>query len=54
MRRARHVAADIGREAALLEKPLEGSESIVFTGGGESFAASKRWLGRTEFLISND
>jgi hypothetical protein len=35
------IAADVSGQATLLEKSLKGGESIVFAGGGESFAAQQ-------------
>src|SRR3984893_8755480 len=35
------VAADVGRQAALLKKPFKHGKSIVFFGGGERFAGEQ-------------
>src|SRR5207245_2242953 len=34
-------AADVRRQAALLEKPLKRGKDVVFAGGGESFAGQQ-------------
>ena len=35
------IAADVGGQATLLEKPLPYGKSVVFAGGGKSFAAQQ-------------
>jgi hypothetical protein len=35
------IAADVRRQAALLKKPFKHGKSVVFFGGGESFAGQK-------------
>ena len=35
------IAADVGRQGALLKKPLKHGKSIVFFGGRELFAGQK-------------
>ena len=35
------IAADVRRQAALLEKPLKHGKGVVFAGGGESFATQQ-------------
>jgi hypothetical protein len=39
------ITADVVRQAALLEKPLKYSESIIFFGGGESLAGQEKTAG---------
>jgi hypothetical protein len=39
------IAADVGRQAAFLKKPLKYGESIVFAGGGESLASQEKTAG---------
>jgi len=39
------VAANVGRQAALLEKPLKDRESIVFSSRGKSFASEEKTAG---------
>src|SRR5208337_2818508 len=36
------IAADVGGQAALFKKPLKHSESVVFSGGGKSFAGEEK------------
>jgi len=35
------IATDVGRQAAFLKKPFKHGKSVVFFGGGESFAGQE-------------
>ena len=37
------VAAHVGRQAALLKKPLKYSKSVVFSGGRKGFTSKKKF-----------
>ena len=39
------VAADVGGQATLLEKPLKHGESVVFSGGRKRFAGEQKTAG---------
>ena len=39
------IAADVGRQAAFLKKPLKYGESIVFASGGKSLASQQKTAG---------
>jgi hypothetical protein len=39
------IAADVGRQAALLKKPFKHGESVVFFGGREGFTGEQKTAG---------
>ena len=39
------IAADVGGQAALFEKPFKHSKSVVFFGGGKSLTTEKKTAG---------